>query len=548
MRVPDALIGPDGSANGVRWVTACVLILAILAVGALLFVSSYRAANLWATPDGVEYAIGAERLVSLGHYTIEVAGTEYPPRYPPFFSTVILAPFYLLLGTSNLGVVIYPVLLAGLLCAWLAFRLGCRSAGVWGGLFAAAAIAVQPMFLLWGRQVMTDVPFAALTILLAYAFTVIQSRRVVSWPDLLLCGIGVGAASALRPVGLALATPFFVVGLFRTNSMARGVANVTALLIPIGLCLFVILGYNAVAFGHPLRNGYHFWVSVPYDYPSVLFSASYVPANIRAFLRPGFGLPALVAIVVALPFLLLWPGCKAKGAWSVPCALGLFIVLGPLAISLFHMAYPFAEGRFHLPMVSLMLILAACLWGRLLRSLNVRWAVLLAVLLCVGAVVYRMKSPPVPLSNMIAAENIRSFTPADATIVTTGQLVYLEPLVIRDTKRRLIPLSRAYEYAGKIVAKEKVEDPDPAPTFYGDHMCPGLLAGGARYAVEVVVSEQPDMLEAVAAEVPLYLDLSGMSEVDKPTITRLKELFAFEEVAPRLYRLVPLRREAQEQS
>ncbi len=296
-----------------------------------------------------------------------------------------------------------------------------------------------------------------------------------------------------------------------------------------------------------MRNGYNFWVAVPYDYPSILFSKAYVSANCRAFLRPGFGLPALAALVLALPFFGLWPRTRKEGTRSTPLALGFFIVSGPLAISLFHLAYPFTEGRFHLPMVSLILILAAGLWGRLLSRLNVRWAILLALCLAVGAAVTRTKMPPEPQSNWVAAEKLRNCTPEDATIVTTGQLVYQEARAVRGTKRRLIPLSRAYEYAGKIVSREKVNDPIPAPTFYGDHMCPGLLAGGARYAVAYVVSEQPDALLSVAGKGPLYIDLSGLSEVDRPTLTHMETLFTFREVAPRLYQLVPIHQKPQPQ-
>ncbi len=91
------------SKNRTRTVFALILLLGISAIS--LFVPAYTASNLGIVPDSVEYATAAWRLVNEGRYVITINGEAYPPRYPPGFALVALAPAWCTSSaTSNVGV------------------------------------------------------------------------------------------------------------------------------------------------------------------------------------------------------------------------------------------------------------------------------------------------------------------------------------------------------------------------------------------------------------------------------------------------------------
>jgi hypothetical protein len=72
------------------------ILLALLSAS-LLYRSPYNASNLDLPPDSIEYALAGHRLVFEGRYAIQVAGSDYPPRYPPWFS-LLVALHLLVLG------------------------------------------------------------------------------------------------------------------------------------------------------------------------------------------------------------------------------------------------------------------------------------------------------------------------------------------------------------------------------------------------------------------------------------------------------------------
>jgi hypothetical protein len=207
-----------------------------------------------------------------------------------------------------------------------------------------------------------------------------------------------------------------------------------------------------------------------------------------------------------------------------------------LWISLFHLLYAFPSARFHMQAVSVLLVLAGGLWGRIMPVPR-RLLLALAALAMIGTVVFRLMFPLPPPDRYLAALAMDQRLPDNAVIITTGQLAYLEPLVLRDTDRRLIPFSRSYEYAGKVIARKRIDDPDPPPFFFGDHMCEGLLNGGAEYAVSFVADEQFDVLRAMSRRENLYLDLSGLAERDRPRLERWRKTYAFEQAGEQVFRL-----------
>ncbi len=508
----------------------------------VLFRSPPDAANLDITPDAVEYVVGAERIVHLGRYTIEVAGIEYPPRYPPFFS-LMLAPF-IWLGKGAYGVAILPVFALGLFAVFLSFSLGVRAGNLTAGCMAGAGLLLQPMIRFWGKQVMTDIPFVALTLLAAFIFLHAVTHQEFRLRTALAIGFTVALAMALRPVGLALLGPFFLLPLLIRKPWKQWLRLAFGILVPVALLLLIQHAYNNAVFGSSLRNGYHFWTPVPYDYPWLLLAPSYAGQNLRMFLYAAVGGPVLFAMITGgLLFRTKWLrhqiASSANQSKPAPLiVLGIFAAAGPLWITIFHLFYAFPEGRFHMPLVAILTVIAAGLWGRILSfKPPFLMAGLSALILLVLAV--RIIFPAPASGRYHAARQAADVTPADAVIIATGQLVFWEPLVVRNTERQLIPLSRSYEYAGKIIAEKKVEDPQPPPMFFGDHLCAGLLAGGARYAVPKVALERVDELVSWASEHRLYLDTSELQTQDAGFLDTLKQHFLAERVGDALYRLIP---------
>src|ERR1043166_5852781 len=103
-------------------------LLALLLIAAVWFYRTpYSASNLEVPPDTVEYALAPLEFLEHGHYDIIVEGRPLPPRYPPWFSMLIISPAYVLFGHDP-GNAILPVTamaVAGVGFAWaIGRRLG----------------------------------------------------------------------------------------------------------------------------------------------------------------------------------------------------------------------------------------------------------------------------------------------------------------------------------------------------------------------------------------------------------------------------------------
>ena len=89
---------------------------------------------------------------------------------------------------------------------------------------------------------------------------------------------------SLRSVYLALLLPFALRVLLRSR---HKLANLVALAVfPLPRSLATAL-YQQHAFGDWRRTGYQYWAAVPYDYPEMLFDASYARAQREAAVDPG---------------------------------------------------------------------------------------------------------------------------------------------------------------------------------------------------------------------------------------------------------------------
>ena len=469
-----------------------VLLAALLAVAALrLHLPTFHASNLAVVPDALEYATSAQRLAELGTFDIEVEGRRYAPNVSPGFPVLFLAPLYAVAG-SELGNAIYVELALALTALSVGFLLAHRLAGPWAALAAGVALLLHPTFERWSREIMTDVPSLALGLMaLGCALT---SRRDASALRLALVGVLAALAFALRFVYLAALAPALLLAL----SHPRPLRAAVILVAPSAVVALATFAFNAHAFGDPLRTGYHFWVPVPYDYPELTFSWGYLAENLAVFTTWHMALP-LAAL--ALGCALLWRARELRPI-VVAC------LAASLPISLFHLRYYYIDERFHLLLVAIGCILGASALARCLPESSTRfsWAGL--------GVLLPLAIWPAPPQDMLpgrrsTANALARLTPEDAVVISAIDPVFLEPYLLRGTKRRVIPASRVVPYANGIAAPQRIANPQSAPKDALDRRCAGLLAGGGIDPVSITAVENPaEIVALVRSGASVYLDLT----------------------------------------
>ena len=522
-----------GNRSVVEWIPLLFLLLIALA---WLYRAPSDASGLEVVPDAVEYALAPLQLVETGRYEIMLEGRPLPPRYPPWFSTVVIAPAYLLLGHEP-GNAILPITLLAVAGVAFAGAIGRRiTSSFSGGVFAGLALLALPTYTLWATEVMSDVPGTVLMLGACMIYFNILERPRSAGRDL-FAGLLVAMAVLFRPVFAAMMLPFFF-AFWRTGKGL--IKRTTIFLFPLAIAAVVTALYNRATFGSPGRNGYHFWTPVPSDYPELTFSLHYVPTNLWVIEHTA--LPVILGVALLTWIILKTTSGKValQDSRQRILRLLLFVVLTTGPILVFHLLYFFPTDRFYLPLLAGMAILAGSMVG---LAVGERWTRLIKVLLpalLVLAVTYRLLTPEPAPARRVAADQIRQHTPTNAIIISAIDPVYLERMAAFGSSRRIVPLSRRVEYASKLLGPRRIDHPNPPPANWHDHRAPGLIRGGAPEAVRFVASEQIDSLAATCTSgTPLFLDASFVSRADIGVLGQLKERFDFLLRDPNLYELRP---------
>jgi 4-amino-4-deoxy-L-arabinose transferase-like glycosyltransferase len=508
------------------------LLFLILIATVWLYRTPFSASNLEVPPDTVEYALAPLQFLETGDYKIIVEGRPLPPRYPPWFPILAILPAYVLFGHEP-GNAILPVTLIAVAGVGFAWGIGKRLGSAAGGILAGLALLFLPSYGAWATQVMSDVPGTALMLATCLLYLRLRAgpRSIALY---FRAGVLVALATLVRPVFAAMLFPFLL-EILRTRQ--RLVRSTAALLLPIAVAAAVTLAYNATTFGSPLRNGYKFWVAIPMDYPSLIFSLSYLKMNLG--LLGHTVLPYLLAACIAAWLIVR----KREGAALASSRqtfqdLLTFLVLTTGPILLFHLFYFFPSDRFHIPTFAGAAVFAGGMLGLLFRprtTLLLKWLLPAVLLLAIGA---RIAVPePVP-HRRLAAERVRAHTPDNALIISAIEPVYLERLAGHGSSRRIVPISRYVEYASKLLVRKRVDLPNPSALNWRDSRLIDLRRAGAVEAVQFVASEQLDALVTqAAAGTPIFLDSTFVGESDAEVLNQLQQRFKFVQRAPFLYQL-----------
>lgn len=516
-----------------------VVALAISSVG-LLHRHPSDVLNLEVTPDEFEYALAAHRWVETGRYEILVDGKGLPPRYPPWFSLFIVAPAYLLF-TPEPGNAIYSVTTLGVVGIMAAFFIGRRIANHWGGVLASVAVMALPLFRYWGRLVMTDVPAAAIVLLTCLTYMAMRANPTKATLGLDLgAGFLIAIAAAFRPSNMTFLLPFLAAATVPSRP-ARVVGRWFCLAMPAATIGCLTLWYNQTAFGSPWRTGYQFWCAVPYDYGRLLFSADYIPRNLRVLGSQAAPIAAAVAGAILVARVRRRTAAMESTANTNLRALLEFLAMGAMPLTLFYLAYFYPDDRFYLPAMVLIMTFAGATLGLWLRHVRSSILALALVLMPVGVFGQRAGKPPdAPPVIRVTIDEMQRRLPPDAVILSALPPAYIEYFVCRHSQRRAIPISRRVEYASKLLAREKIVDPMPPPKNWRDHRCPGLVNGGAEEAVALVVAERFQELHAMTQSgQPVFLATVYLADDDLDVLNRIAAEFEVRQVAQFLYQLHP---------
>ncbi len=512
------------SKNRTRTVFALILLLGISAIS--LFVPAYTASNLGIVPDSVEYATAAWRLVNEGRYVITINGEAYPPRYPPGFALVALAPAYLLFG-PNPGNAIFGIFFWSLAGIAAAFAVGRRIGGLPGGLMAGAVLALLPSYRHYNQVVMSDGTCAAAILVLLLVYLQLAAAPN-NWRGWLFAGVLVALVASIRPTGLSASLPFLLLAL-RIRPRKQSLGYGLLFLLPILLFTALQMVYSNRSFGSPFRSGYQFWCPVPYDYLNLTFGFSYVPLNIAAVWRSGL-LVLLAAAVIMILLMRRAEWNKDTERTAAHDSLG-FILVTAVPLSLFHLLYFVGDPRFFLPVTGPLAAVVGAMGCAILLRVSNRMAHI-AVAIALGVVLILGSLLPVPdPTRRRVVDQIDKILPKTALLISHIDPVYLDFFLNRGGERVVLPLSRYVEYASKVVAPSPIPMPKPPPRGPLDHRCPGLLNEGGLDVFPATASEPAglDVIdEALAAGTPVFLDATHLDPAELYLTKRLPKRYRME--------------------
>jgi len=413
-------------------------------------------------PDALEYEEAARNLVGGEGYCLILDGGRYPPRYPPGFSLLLAPAMWLTGGRHGTGIwVVLASALGGIAAVW---GLGLVTGGAASAVAASLLLALASLDVRWSRAVMSDVPTATATGLLALGGLLCLRRdaRPRVW---LALGAAVGLAALLRSTCALLALPLGAavvvqggVGRATAGRLLAFAAGVAAGVLPTAL-------YGLVRFGSPFASGYDYWVHAAFfgwtnlvDRPAGGGTEGNLFFYMRLLAGGGSLYPWPVALLTALGLVL---GFRRPGPARLLAALTVGTVLVLLAV---YLPFFWQWDRFLLPALPLVVSLAAVPVG----SESPPWlryssTVLVAIALVGSGMAPGAFGPPDrPLGEVAALRAIAERVEPDAVLIAHSNLLLVSRLFHDRTTRLWVPVDRCEHRA--LIRDLKLKPYEPAST------------------------------------------------------------------------------------
>lgn len=473
-----------------KWPVSVGLVMVLL-MGSCYFYTSPWVAGALTISDSVEYALGAVHWVESGRYFISVNGVNYPPRYSPWFSIIFLAPSYWLCGLE-IGNAIWPITIWAVLGLCAAYLIGLHSRNLWGAVLASVAVLVLPEYRYFGRQVMTDVPFVALSLMAMLLWLEASSIKYLSSKHMIAAGCLIMLAVCARPMGILLLLPWgwLLVKHFRL----RGILWWGVISLPSGIIVVASTVWNILVFGAFTRTGYHFWLPVPYESWTLTFPKPHWELLLHRFTIGAYQTTTLLIILVSsLAYVLRARGGQAN---LVVKNLLLFMLMAWVPVALVHGLYFYEAGRLMLPLqVALTLMLAII--GSM--AINVTWKrgalALLGVVVVIAISAKGMVQAP-DVKQREVVEQLDAIAPDESLIVSDRNAAYLEYMLNRTAQRTIVPWSRSPIYANQQIARQTLKVLPQSISAPTEHRSAALQAAGAEEVFPRVASEGREIIEA----------------------------------------------------
>ena len=516
------------------------LLAALICLSAVVayFKSPYNASNLTIVPDSVEYATAASHIEATGNYCIELGDRRLPPRYPPWFSLLFIAPCYSAAGASP-GNAIWPVTTAAVIGVVTAFYLGRHIAGDFAGFMASLFLLVFPVYRNFAREIMTDIPCVTLIIIECLLYLKIRDSESPPLALDVCAGLAAALCAALRPVCASVLIPFIIHTLLQSRRR-RIAARLTVLILPLTGFAVMTLIYNKMIFGSFFRTGYHFWCPIPYDFPWTTWNTKYFSANIKTLASSGSMTIILLSGAILL-FAAFFPRSRNLHNRNIRRAL-VFAVMATGPIAILHLFYFFPSPRLFLPFTVMLMVPAGATAGSLIRTRSGYVPVVLqaAALVCLAGL--RIYYPDPSPCRRITADRIMNHTPAEALVISVIDPVYLQFM----TGREILPMSREVEYASKITARKKLRlKPEDQPVDWTDFPRKKLVEAGGTLPVPFVAADLPDfLLTRIKQDNHVYVDTSVRTGAAMTFVSLMKKKFTLQEEALYLYRIRPAQKRA----
>jgi hypothetical protein len=306
-------------------------------------------------PDAIEYAVGAAALADGRGLGLTIDGVTIPSRYPPGF------PLLIALAYGALGKDVANAYWVSIACGVVALPLM---------FLLARALVADPAVARWGTFFLTTnalvLSFAPLvmselcSLLLALAALNLAVRLTPTSRASAFAALGcvLGFATVVRTANV-LMIALSLVALVMVHGRPSRPRQWIALGAPLAFAAAGLAVHNAAVFGSPLRDGYAFYT------PRTMFAWEFFTAHAPSYFRtlalasggktlwldgPFYGLlvPALAAVgIVALHRAGRRDALVLAGAWVVT-----FFV--------FFASYFFHDVRFFVPVLPIVLLMAAC--------------------------------------------------------------------------------------------------------------------------------------------------------------------------------------------
>lgn len=462
------------------WIPVAAALALILTDAALLFSPPSLGTATTVRPDAMENVFAGTGDGGLFGFVLN--GEWRPSRYSPWLHWLILAPFQAASGDPFAAV--FGPWLATIALLALVFFTARMLAGNGVGALAASLTLLVPGVPFYAVCAMTEAPYCAFLFLQLLLW--MRMKRDAAGPPgagaCLLYGVAAALCGAMRGTGhvmLLLPLAELLRGEFVWRERLR---RLSALLLPSAFVLGASACFNAAAFGSPFRTGYHYWCPVPYEADGLTFRWDWLVANAGKLAHlPWTWITAAAGALCVVGLLF---GRRSR-SWKAHAA---FSLLQSGALLALYLPYFFYDPRFFLPIPILLFGPALALLADLpIFRENPEWktgaAWTLAVLVqgfAVNAIAWNHHALTY-LSDGQSREFLTAANdvlPQDAAIVSPFDPLLTESLLARGERgerRRVIPLSRDLEYAGKLVAPRPVGRIDPPPKGPTDHCAEALL-------------------------------------------------------------------------